>query len=239
MSKAKISEIFQSIQGEGKYVGVPQVFVRFYECNIHCVWCDTPASIGDSGGKFEEYSFKQVMDKVSALAANCHSVSLTGGEPMVQSNFLKELLPLIKQTKLKTYLDTNGIFYKELKTIIDDLDIIAMDIKLPSSTKCRPYWQEHEKFLKEAVKKDVFIKAVISQETSQEDIIQSAQLVADINRDILFILQPNYFDMNPSTSLRVGKDSVVKKCCEFQDYCLQYLTNVRVMPQMHKFMKVR
>jgi len=227
---AKISEIFKSIQGEGKYAGVPQVFVRFYECNIHCVWCDTPASIGDSGGKFEEYSLTQVMDKISALSANCHSVSLTGGEPMVQSGFIKALLPQIKQTKMQTYLDTNGIFYKELKTIIDDLDMIAMDIKLPSSTKCRPYWQEHEEFLKEARKKDVFIKAVISADTSQEDIVQAVDLVAKVDREILFILQPNYFDM---------KNGGVEKCVEFQDYCLKYLTNVRILPQMHKLMKVR
>ena len=48
MSTANILEIFQSIQGEGKYAGVKQVFVRFYECNMHCVWCDTPHSIGDN-----------------------------------------------------------------------------------------------------------------------------------------------------------------------------------------------
>jgi len=230
MIKANISEIFKSIQGEGKYAGVRQVFVRFYGCNIHCAWCDTPASIGDSGGKFEEYSLRQVLDKVAGLGINCHSVSLTGGEPMVQSNFLKELLPLIKQTKLKIYLDTNGIFYQELKTIIDDLDIIAMDIKLPSSTKCQSYWQEHEEFLKEAHKKDVFIKAVISSDTSKGDVVQAAELIAKVDRQILFIIQPNYFDM---------KNDIVKKCCEFQDYCLQYLSDVRVMPQMHKFMKVR
>ena len=45
-TKANILEVFQSIQGEGKYAGVKQVFVRFFECNMHCVWCDTPHSIG-------------------------------------------------------------------------------------------------------------------------------------------------------------------------------------------------
>lgn len=230
MIKAKISEIFQSIQGEGQYAGVAQVFVRFYECNIHCVWCDTPAAIGDSGGTFEEYSLAEVWEKIQQLGVHCHSVSLTGGEPMVQSAFLQRLLPLIKETNLKTYLDTNGIFHKELKALIHHLDIIAMDIKLPSSTKCRPYWQEHEKFLQEAVKKDVFIKVVVSKETSPEDILQAAQLTAKISRDIVFILQPNYFDM---------KNGVVSKCVEFQDHCSGYLSNVRILPQMHKFMKVR
>ena len=48
MNKANISEIFQSIQGEGKYAGASQVFVRFFECNMHCAWCDTPHAIGDT-----------------------------------------------------------------------------------------------------------------------------------------------------------------------------------------------
>ena len=45
---ARILEIFKSTQGEGKYVGAWQIFVRFFECNMHCVWCDTPHSIGDT-----------------------------------------------------------------------------------------------------------------------------------------------------------------------------------------------
>ncbi len=39
---ARISEIFYSLQGEGLCVGVPQVFVRFWGCNLSCGWCDTP-----------------------------------------------------------------------------------------------------------------------------------------------------------------------------------------------------
>ncbi len=231
MIKAKISEIFKSIQGEGKYSGVPQVFVRFYGCNIHCVWCDTPASIGDSGGDFKKYSWEELLAKVVESAPGCHSVSLTGGEPMVQTLFLKEFLPALKKAaKLKIYLETNGIFYKELDGLIDYVDIVAMDIKLPSSTKCQPTWAEHEKFLRTALKKDVFIKAVVSHDTVLDDIARAVELVCGIDRDVLFILQPNSFDL---------KNGVVKKCCEFQDYCLQYLTDVRVMPQMHKFMRIR
>ena len=230
MIKAKVSEVFQSIQGEGQYAGVKQVFVRFYECNIHCVWCDTPAYIGDSGGHFKEYTPNELFDCVKKLWDDCHSVSLTGGEPLVQKDFIKDFLPLLKKAKMAAYLETNGILYHELKEIIDDIDIVAMDIKLPSSTKCQPFWREHEEFLKEAVKRDCFIKVVISSDTKKEELIQSARLVSKIKRDATFILQPNYFEL---------KNGVVRKCLEFQGDCLKYLNNVRVMPQMHKFIKLR
>jgi len=229
---AKIYEIFESIQGEGPHVGIRQVFVRFYECNIHCSWCDTPASIGDAPGEahFKEYSAQELINEILKLDKNCSSVSLTGGEPLVQADFLKEFLPILKKSKIQTYLETNGIFYKELAQIIADVDVVAMDIKLPSSAKTKAFWKEHEEFLKIALKRDCFIKVVISGDTLKEEVLQSAQIVSRICPQMLFILQPNYFEM---------KNGVVKKCLEFQQDCLKLLPHVRVMPQVHKFIKLR
>ena len=228
--QAKILEIFRSIQGEGKYVGVPQVFVRFFECNMHCVWCDTPNSIGDGKREYQEFDGKNLFGTIRRLWQNAHSVSLTGGEPLLQKDCIQELLPLLKKAKMPVYLETNGIFYQELQDIIEDVDIIAMDFKLPSSTKCRAYWDEHEKFLAVARRKDIFIKAVISSTTAAEDIIRAVAIVAKIDPDILFILQPNYFEM---------KNGVVQRCQELHEYCLRHLNQVRILPQIHKFMQLR
>ena len=230
MSKANILEIFQSIQGEGKYAGIKQVFVRFFECNMHCVWCDTPHSIGDTTKRFEQYTVNELCDTIGNLWESCHSVSLTGGEPLMQKDFIKELLPRMVQAKMPVYLETNGVFYNELAEIIDDIDIVAMDLKLPSSTKCKPFWQEHKEFLKIARQKDVFIKTVISSDTEREDILRAIDLVAKIDPTILFILQPNYFDMD---------NGVMNKCRDYQKECFNQLENVRIIPQMHKMMKVR
>ena len=227
---AKISEIFSSIQGEGTYAGTRQVFVRFYGCNMHCIWCDTPYAIGDVPGRFKEYSLDDLLSHVVEVKEGCHSVSLTGGEPLVQKDFIKSFLPKIHASGLKTYLETNGVFPNELSEIINDIDIVAMDIKLPSSTKCRSYWQEHEDFLKIAIKKELFIKVVISTDTTDEDIARCVELVSKINRDIIFILQPNYLEI---------KHGAIVECLKFHKYCSKHLTNVRVMPQMHKFMKLR
>lgn len=229
MLTAKISEIFYSLQGEGKYVGTPQVFVRFFECHMHCVWCDTPASIGDTTRHFKEMTLREVFAAIDSLWQNCHAVSLTGGEPLLQALFIQQLAPLLKKAAMPLYLETSGVLFSELKRVIDDIDIIAMDLKLPSSTKCRPYWQEHEEFLKISRAKEIFIKIVISSETKKEDIVQAVDLIAGIDPEILLILQPNTYDL---------KNGVLHLCQEFQQYCLFYLPHTRILPQVHKFLKI-
>ena len=228
--RAKILEVFHSIQGEGKYAGVPQVFVRFFECHMHCSWCDTPDSIGDGKREYKEYSVSELFDLIKPLIPDCHSVSLTGGEPLLQADFIKELIPYLRKTGLSVYLETSGVLHKELKKIIDDVDIVSMDFKLPSSTKCRSFWKEHEEFLKIAHQRDCFIKAVITADTNFEDIRKSIELIKRIDPQLLFILQPNYFEMT---------NGVVAKCREFQNDCLKHIPNVRILPQLHKFMKLR
>lgn len=227
---AKIFEFFKSTQGEGKYIGVSQVFVRFFECNMHCVWCDTPHSIGDTTRHYKEFSLEELTGQIKGLWEGCHSVSLTGGEPLMQAEFINTLTPLLRSLRMPVYLETNGILPQELASVIDGVDIVAMDIKLPSSTGCRAYWQEHEDFIKIAKGKDFFIKTVISNKTTAKDVQHAAELVGRIAPDALFILQPNYFDM---------KEGVVAKCVDFQKDCQKYLTDVRIVPQVHKFMKLR
>ena len=229
---AKLMEIFRSIQGEGPYAGLPQVFVRFFECNIHCSWCDTPASIGDTSRNYKEVSADDLFAQVKALYEGCHSVSITGGEPLLQTAFLIEFLPMLRNAGMKVYLETNGILPKELLSVIDVVDIVAMDIKLPSSTGEKAFWHEHEEFLRIALTKDVFIKAVVSKETADDDVYTAVEMVKRIDPNILFILQPNSFDLRDS-------NACINKCLEFQQYCSKILTDVRITPQMHKFMKLR
>jgi organic radical activating enzyme len=227
---AKILEIFRSIQGEGKYAGVPQVFVRFFECNMHCVWCDTPASIGDGKREYKEMGLEDVLGHVNDLYDNAHSVSITGGEPLLQKDFMKSFCHALRREGKKVYLDTNGTLPEALQETVKDIDIIAMDIKLPSSTQQKAFWGEHKEFLKVASRKEVFVKAVISLNTKVEDVIKAAKLVAAIDPGILFILQPNYLDM---------KKGIIEECVGHQKLCAKILKDVRILPQVHKFMKLR
>jgi 7-carboxy-7-deazaguanine synthase len=227
---AKILEIFPSIQGEGPYAGVRQVFVRFFECNMHCTWCDTPNSIGDTVRNYKDMSLDEIMGQIRALGAACHSVSLTGGEPLLQKDMIKALMPYITAMGLKNYLETNGTLPEALAHVIDGTDIVAMDIKLPSSTKERAFWPEHEDFLRIAQAKEVFIKTVITNDTADAEVRQAVDLVARVNPGITFILQPNFFEM---------KNGVVAKCEGLAKESAKYLKDVRIIPQMHKFMKLR
>src|SRR5438477_2462200 len=75
----KLSELFHSIQGEGKLTGVPSVFIRASGCNLRCVWCDTPYASWNPEG--EDVPVDQIVQRVNAY--NCKHVVLTGGEPVI------------------------------------------------------------------------------------------------------------------------------------------------------------
>ena len=74
-----VSEIFYSIQGEGKLTGVPSVFVRTSGCNLRCRWCDTMYASWRPEG--DEMTVGAIVDAVCAFPAQ--HVVVPGGEPMV------------------------------------------------------------------------------------------------------------------------------------------------------------
>ncbi len=221
----KISEIFESIQGEGIYWGSKQIFVRFSGCNLRCSYCDTLIET------FSEYAIEELIGRIKSFGRNFHSVSFTGGEPLFQKDFLSEALKMTKQEGYKTYLETNGTLPNELKQVIDNVDIVAMDIKLPSSTgSVSHYWDEHRDFLKTANKGEVFIKAVISLSTTKDDIFKMAELLKNLQYEGVMVLQPNSFDNALLLKEKLG---------EFKKTCEKYVADVRVIPQMHRLIGVK
>ena len=223
MEKAKITEIFTSIQGEGLYIGQVQTFVRFYGCNIKCGFCDERRKTG-----FKEYSAQELMSVI--IKESNRVISFTGGEPLLYAGFLKEILPELKKKGFIVYLETNGILKNKLLKIIDFLDIISMDIKLPSSTGCRAYWKAHADFLKEAVKKKAFVKSVITNKTTLSDIRKAVSIIKRIDKAIFFILQPVTIN---------NKIQKITKAQKFLDIANSTLDNVRFIPQAHKILDIR
>lgn len=226
----KVVEVFRSVQGEGKFIGTPQVFVRLAGCNLNCSWCDAPFARNMNGPGIKEYKPEDLWVEVEKLWMGCHSVSITGGEPLLQADFLKEFLPILKIYKIKVFLETNGTLPDELRKIVEDVDIVSMDVKLPTSTGCAAMWDEHVNFLRTAWGKDVYIKAVISKTTEMADIIRTVEMISKGDPTMPLFLQPNHFQIN---------EGVMDKCLEFQNYCLNYLSDVRVVPQLHKFMNLK
>ena len=233
-AQTEISVIFSSLQGEGPYLGVKQIFVRFGRCNMHCVYCDELEKMQE--GKFEVVSLAQVLHRVEELDKEKgfhHSVSLTGGEPLFYTPFLENLLPRLKHKGFATYLETNGTLPRELERVIKWCDIIAMDMKPASSTGDRNFEKEHEEFLKIAVRREVFVKVVVTPATKLAEIERCVALVESVDAGIPFIFQPQTdpFGIN-AESLKLIEKS-------FMPVAEDYLNDVRVIPQMHKIWGVR
>jgi 7-carboxy-7-deazaguanine synthase len=119
----RICEMFRSIQGEGKLIGVPTYFIRSVGCNLDCEWCDTKYS--SDGGT--EMTVDEILDRTKDERYVC----LTGGEPMIQKEFPELLNGLLAAGKHVT-IETNGSVH--LGDIPDSENVlVSMDIKCPSS----------------------------------------------------------------------------------------------------------
>jgi len=230
---ADIIEIFSSIQGEGIFLGAKQIFVRFKRCNMSCVYCDE-----ELDRKARRYSPLELIKEVKSLEAASgphHSVSLTGGEPLLYAEFLKSFLKILRKNRnFRSYLETNGTLPYELAKIIDLVDIVAMDFKLPSSTGERSFWTEHLEFLKIASRKKVFVKAVVTPDTVKSDVEKAIDLIKRMRKNIPFVLQPAT-PVGPHDK-DVPKDALVR----FLEIGLKRdIANIRVIPQIHKILNMK
>jgi len=121
----KVSEIFYSMEGEGIEIGRPEIFIRLAKCNLRCEWCDTKYSWNDG----REMSVSETVDEVARYP--CKSVSITGGEPLLQREELFELIQRLKKLGYWVQINTNGTIFD--KKIFESVDLVSMDCKCPSS----------------------------------------------------------------------------------------------------------
>ncbi len=224
--KAPVAETFCSIQGEGLYCGQRQVFLRFAGCNLACGYCDEPAALDASAAAPMTCAEAARAVLKLARAKKAENVSLTGGEPLLYWRFIKSLAPALKKAGLTLHLETNGVLHKELSKIAGLVDVIAMDIKLPSSTGQKARWAEHKKFLSSAPEK-TFIKAVITSKTKITELKKAVDLAASVSPGIPFFIQP-------ATARKAGgKPPSAKFVEEAGCYAASRLSRVKVLPQQH------
>ena len=244
VSPINLVEIFSSIQGEGLFVGCRQVFVRLAGCNLFCRYCDTRDSFAvpaaarvetEAGSRmFGSITNPVAASELFAAVANLcrtphHSISLTGGEPLLQPQAVVALSPL-RDKGVRLYLETNGTLPKALAQVIQHIDIVSIDFKLPSELpEQQEYWQEHAEFLKVACQREVFVKIVLSGRTSPSELERAIALICDINPAIPLILQP-------VTPVHGVTPVVPEQVLRWQELALASLQNVRVIPQTHKLM---
>jgi organic radical activating enzyme len=247
---ANLVEIFSSIQGEGMLVGLRQVFLRFHGCNLACEYCDTRETHHTPAPEFciveqtpGRRDFLQLANPVAISALQevliqwatsypgvHHSISLTGGEPLMHSAALVEWLPVLRGI-LPVYLETNGILHSKLSRCIDFFDYISMDVKLPSTSGAEELWEQHRSFLHIASRKNVFVKIVVSESTQPSEIAKTCDLIASVDRHIPLIIQPM---TDASGVVAISSRSLL----EFQETAGGRLHEVRVIPQTHKFLRI-
>lgn len=244
MSSANVIEIFSSVQGEGKYLGCRQIFVRLADCNLNCAYCDTNfrredfCRVENFAGAMTFRDVKNPLDAAQVadvIKKFCNeiptqAVSFTGGEPLLHAEFIRDVASAIKSSGVKIFLETNGTLADELKKVSGAIDIVSMDIKLPSVVG-RNLFDAHEKFLRAAQSLDVYVKIVVTGETTREEFLSAVEVIASVDAEILLILQP----VTP-----VGKicAAAPEKILSFQADALRTLKNVRVIPQTHKLIAV-
>lgn len=246
MTTGYVSEVFGSFQGEGPMVGERHLFLRLCCCNLKCRYCDTRDSLSAQPvARIFDQDGPGAMTLPNPLAANavaemvlsmyagglCSGLSVTGGEPLEQPEFLAGVLGALGG-RCRVVLETNGTLAHAFGEVERYVDVVNMDVKLPSVSGLGPLWERHEAFLNAARGRELVVKAVFSDETPAEEVAHAARLVAGYAPEAVFVLQP----------LSVG-GAVVPQPEErlFALYreARRSLADVRVIPQVHKILGVR
>ena len=240
-----ISEIFSSIQGEGMLAGRRQIFVRLTECNLDCRYCDTDfvksafcrLETKPGSGTFRNLPQPVTLQALSALLHDWllqlpsahHSVSFTGGEPLLHADALAEWFPEIRKI-LPIHLETNGTLPVALQKVKGCVDYISMDMKLPSTAACtEQLWNLHALFLRECHGNNVSVKVVVGEDTTDREIIQVCELISAVDAALPLFLQPLSL---PDGSVGIAAAGIL----HLQELAASRLPDVRVMPQMHKLL---
>jgi 7-carboxy-7-deazaguanine synthase len=194
--QAIVQEVFSSIQGEGCWVGHRQLFIRLAHCHLACAYCDTPmttpsglAYVETAAGAESWHTYDNPMT-AEALWAAClpllqqaphHSLSLTGGEPLLYPEFAANLFALARQAGLKTYLETSGTQPNRLEAVLPVSDLVAMDIKLASATGQPTPWGLHQAFAQQvlqAANSTLNFKVVVAPNTPLQELDQLIEPLA-------------------------------------------------------------
>jgi 7-carboxy-7-deazaguanine synthase len=246
-----VSEIFSAIQGEAALVGERQVFVRLTGCNIRCTYCDQPEALERVAGpcRIEQtagrrdwsteaspLAIDRVVEAVEALWTHVphHSISLTGGEPLLQGSRVEQLVAAFARHGWPVMLETNGTLVPPLRRIGSQLASISMDLKLASVDGEAVAPAIQARFLAESLETGAttWVKVVIGPDTDPDAFDAGIAMVAEASAGreaaVEVFLQP----LSPfgSATAAPTPDQVL----ELHERALRIHPRVRVVPQTHK-----
>lgn len=128
----RVSEVFESIQGEGPWIGRPVLFVRLYGCNLNCPFCDTPYA---KDGNCESQSDATIVKRI--ISSGVFNVVFTGGEPALQYNDIRKVINTVRGINLsvKFGIETNG-------TLLFDESIFDVVVVSPKRADIAKGWSD-------------------------------------------------------------------------------------------------
>jgi organic radical activating enzyme len=242
-----ISEIFSSIQGEGLLAGRRQLFIRLNECNLDCCYCDTEHAkedtvrieTGPGSAVFKnvlqplslQYVFDLVREWCELLPGAHHSISITGGEPLLYADSLGEWFSKLRQL-LPIHLETNGTMHIALQQVVQHVDYISMDMKLPSTSGCTEHlWGLHKDFLQVSAGRNASVKIVVGNDSDLDEICQVCDIICEVDPATPLFLQP-LSAADGGVNIKMGH------LLRLQEAASARLPDVRVIPQMHRMLGV-
>ena len=230
----RLFEIFTSVEGEGILFGTKTMFVRLAGCPFTCFYCDTLDALPlDSGDEYELEDACNLIDK--NLEKNTYKVNFTGGEPLVQTEGVLEMAKHVRSRNIPTYLESSCYDSEKFSKVIPFIDYIKIEFKTPEAKFVDA--NHYSKLIKNALeclkisidsKKITYIKIVVSQKTDLGDFKELLDKIFSIvsKKDLAgFIIQPTYGIAEPS----------LEKLLKFYDLVFPFYNEIRIVPQLHKF----
>lgn len=228
--------------------------VRFAGCSLHCNFCDTEefrkfhpdvCKIETKPGSMKFRRVRNPMTHGDVLrhvkrltTPDTHSISLTGGEPLLAGDFLVDVARACKRAGFLTYLETSGASSEAMEKVAKHIDITAIDIKLPEHQAVpRSGWpsllEEELACIKLAREKSVktFVKIVVFSTTQPKIISHVSQHLAPLK--VPLVLQP----VTPTRRIR-SAPSMTHVYHLAQAAARAGVKEMAIIPQVHKLMKV-
>lgn len=223
MSQYKINEVFESIQGEGSFTGVPSIFVRLQGCPVGCPWCDTQhtwtldsqleRSVSavmaetDESQHWFNHSIEQLLDLFTEHNYRAKHVVITGGEPCMYD--LRPLSGRLIELAYSVQIETSGTY--EILTHPDTWVTVSPKVNMPGGRKV----------LASAMQRANEIKHPVAMEKHIEELDQTLTLLTGDTKPLIYL--------QPISQQKRATDLAIKVCIE---------RNWRLSLQTHKFIGI-
>lgn len=223
-NQALINSIYRAIEGEGIFIGTPQVFVRYQGCAIGCINCDSMDTWDFS--ESSKQSLTKILETIDLEAKKIKRVSITGGDPL-HPKHIPSVLELSSALKTKNYfinIEASGT--RVVPEVFDIVDFISFDFKTPSTGVKTPV--KNIVKMCESYEGKFQVKAVIEDE---KDFYACLHAIDEVSKTTL----KNNFTWCLTPAFSPGEKFPEERFIQIMDLNQEYGGLFRVIGQQHKW----